>query len=101
MHNSDEILIMNCAFGSLFFFFALGTDNYFSNIDHFKMFIHRLRTQAFFVFPVALFELQTPANDGNISEDFDSRAELSVRVRKGGFMGETLRHYNSGPNVTL
>ena len=43
-----------------------------------------------FVFFVALFELWTPANDGRIPGGFDSRAELSVRVRKGGFMVDLL-----------
>ena len=33
--------------------------------------------------------------------DFDSRAEMSVRVQKCSFMVETLRHYSFGPNVAL
>ena len=47
----------------------------------------------------AHFELQIPANDRDMPGDFDSGAEMSVRVRKGGFMVETLRHQNDGPNV--
>ena len=43
-----------------------------------------------FVFQVALFELQTPANDGKLPEDFDNQAEMSVRVWKGGFLVKTL-----------
>ena len=35
-------------------------------------------------FLVDLFELQTPANDGNFPGDFGSRAEMSLRVQKGG-----------------
>ena len=31
-----------------------------------------------------------PADHGTIPGDFDRRAEMSVRVRKGGFMVETL-----------
>ena len=39
---------------------------------------------------VAIVEPCTPANDGNFPGDFGSRAEVSVRVRKGGFMVDTL-----------
>ena len=35
---------------------------------------------------LALFTLQTPTNDGNIPADFDSLGEMSVRIRRGGFM---------------
>ena len=33
-----------------------------------------------------------PANDGNVRGDFDSWAEMSERVWKGGFMVETICH---------
>ena len=39
----------------------------------------------------ALFEHQTPANDGKNPRDFDCQAEMSVRVRKGGF---TVKHFD-------
>ena len=41
-------------------------------------------------FLVDLFELMAPANDDNLPGDSDSRAQMSARVRKGGFMFETL-----------
>ena len=41
-------------------------------------------------FTIALFELQTPAKDGTFPGEFDSWAEMSVRVQKGGFMDKTL-----------
>ena len=34
---------------------------------------------------IAVFELCTPANDGNNPGDLGSRAKMFVRVRKGGF----------------
>ena len=52
-----------------------------------------------FRFLVALFELWIPANDGANPGYFHSREEMYVRVRKGGFMVETLRHSNVNPNV--
>ena len=54
------------------------------------MIIPRVRIQACLVFSVALVELENPADDGTFLGEFDSRAETSVRVRKGGFMVETL-----------
>ena len=41
---------------------------------------------------VAPFELWTPASEANFPGDFDSRAGMSVRVWKGGFMVDTLGH---------
>ena len=42
-----------------------------------------------FVLKSALFEHWSPANDVKLPGDFDSQAEMSVRVRKGSFMVET------------
>ena len=61
--------------------------------------LYRLRIQV--VFSIARFELQTPTNDGKNRGDFDSRADMSVRVWKGGFMVETFRHSIFGPNVVF
>ena len=36
--------------------------------------------------PSFFFEIETPANDRIPPGDFDRRGEMSVRVRKGGFM---------------
>ena len=55
-------------------------------------FISCVSNQACVVFKIALFELYTPANDGIFPGHFDSQAEMSVRVRKGGIMVEKLRH---------
>ena len=51
-----------------------------------------------FVFEVAIWS-STPANDGKHPGDFDSQAEMSVRVWKGDFIIETLWHYNLCPKV--
>ena len=88
MHNADAISILNCASDSPCFFtrpenISLNRQTKLNNI-------HRLRIQACFVFQVAIFELYTPSNDGTIPEEFGSRAEMSVRVRKGGFIVDTL-----------
>ena len=45
-----------------------------------------------FVFGVVLFELQTPATDGKYSGDFDSQADISVRVRTGAACPERFFH---------
>ena len=50
-----------------------------------------------FEFLVALLELNTTANDGTSRGDFDRWAEMSVRVRKGGFIVETFYIRILGP----
>ena len=70
----------------------MGPRNYFWKTENVKCPIHMLRIQAFFVFRVALFELLTSANDAKSLGDLDSRAEMSVRVQKGGFMAENVWH---------
>ena len=42
------------------------------------------------VFLIALFELSTPTKDRTNPGDFDRRATIFARVRKGGLMVETL-----------
>ena len=50
--------------------------------------LHKVQIQASVSVQRALFELWTPASDGAFPGEFDSRAEMSVRIRKGGFMVE-------------
>ena len=57
--------------------------------------LRRLRIQSLF-FKVALFELQTPANDGNNPGDSDSQTDMYARAQKGGSMADTLGHLNFG-----
>ena len=73
MHSSDAISFSNCALDSL-------------------AFLRRGPNPNMFVFKGALFELWTTANDGKFPGELDRRAEMSVRVRKGGFMVNTLGH---------
>ena len=61
---------------------------------------HRLRIQACFFLSCCSLALD-PRKRWQIPGYFDSRAEMSVRVRKGCFMVETPWRYNFGPNVVL
>ena len=54
-----------------------------------------------FVLKLFFLSSRPPQKMGNNPEDFDRQAEMSVRVRKGGFMIETLGHWNIHPNVVL
>ena len=49
-------------------------------------------------FESCAFGLKLSYDDGNFLGDIDSQAELSVCVRKGGFMVNILGNYNIGPN---
>ena len=85
MHNAEGNSILNCALDTLCFLHR-GAKAIF--VKKQKNQQHRLTIQAFLL--VALFELQTPANDGTNPGDFDGRAEMSMRVQKGGLMDKTL-----------
>ena len=61
-----------------------------------RIYIHRLCIQACLDLLVALLELWSPANDGTNPGKFDSRADMSVRVQKGGFMVDKFAHENIG-----
>ena len=62
---------------------------------------HRRRIQACFFLQRCFFLALEPANGGEIPGDFDSKAEMSVRVQKCGFMVKTLWHSFVGPNVVV
>ena len=76
-----------------------GPGFFFSKIEQFKNIGCESEHVCFF--KVAPFKLQTPANDRKSPGDFDSWAEMFVRVWSGRFMVETLCHYKFGPNVVL
>ena len=78
MHNSDAISILNCVLDCPVFYAGARTFSK-RKTNHSKTWV---ANPSMCIFQVALFELQTPANDGNVPGDFDSRAEMSVRVWK-------------------
>ena len=77
---------LNYALDSLHFF-VQGTDMIFRKQTKSKT---QVGNTSMVVFYVDVFELQTPANVEKILGDFDSQAEMSVHVWKGGFVVKAL-----------
>ena len=98
MHNAHAISILNCTLDNPCFFLRRGLEHIFQQPTISKIVVCGPKHVCFFG---CSLELYTPANDESIPGDFDSHAEMSVRVWKGGSLAETLRNYNSGPNVVF
>ena len=73
-------------------FFYVGDPKHFPEIECLEIIMYMLRVRACFVFGNDFLGLLVSADDGNLPGDFDSRAEMSVRVWKGDFIVKTIRH---------